>query len=460
MIFENFKVFFNLTKQNFNDNNMNMLPHQSTQPCPQYTPDLLLKELKEIDGFVCADFKNLRLTSHFQPIVSLAHYRSVGYEALVRCRDLKTNEPVSPFELFSQIKDINDTVYLDRLLRAIHLANFKKQNLDQISWLFLNLNPLVAVEGAKYGSFFKVLLEKLEVPAHRIVIEILEDRLTSEDLLERAVNYYRELGCLIAIDDFGAGSSNFDRIWRLQPNIVKLDRSIIVQASHNPRARRIMPGMVSLLHQTGSLVLIEGVETEQEALIAMDSDVDFIQGYYFARPQAQLQTITKASQHLTMLWNHFRDHYESDDETRRKDLQHYSEQLQITCNNIIKGFTFEDSVSELLELPFVTRCFLLDDDGHQIGSNVSKKEFERGINVRYEPLADSRGANWYRRHYFRRAIKNPNQVQITRPYLSISDGRTCVTLSFAIPKENSTDKNQVVCVDINWDELRAFEENK
>ena len=67
----------------------------------------------------------------------------------------------------------------------------------------------------------------------------METSAYDEENLARCVQYFRDLGCLVAIDDFGAGESNFERIWRLKPDIVKLDRSMVVEATRTPRVRSI-----------------------------------------------------------------------------------------------------------------------------------------------------------------------------------------------------------------------------
>ena len=109
-----------------------------------------------------------------------------------------------------------------------------------------------------------------------------------ETRLALAFEYYRTLGCLIVIDDFGAGYSNFDRIWRLKPDIVKIDREMTRRATVEPLARRMFAGIVSVLHEAGALVCVEGIETEAEALCATDADADLVQGHYFAPPGAEL----------------------------------------------------------------------------------------------------------------------------------------------------------------------------
>ncbi len=167
----------------------------------------------------------------------------VGHEALVRVKD-KTNTPVSPAALFEKERSAADTIHLDRLCRYIHLHNYRILK-DEINWLFLNVSPQTISSGKAYGSYFSDLLEAFDFPAHRIVIEVVEHPIEDNDLLMETIGYYKDLGCLIAIDDFGAGHSNFDRIWTLRPDIVKLDRSFMVRAGRNPDVRNILPGIVT-----------------------------------------------------------------------------------------------------------------------------------------------------------------------------------------------------------------------
>jgi EAL domain-containing protein (putative c-di-GMP-specific phosphodiesterase class I) len=71
------------------------------------------------------------------------------------------------------------------------------------------------------------LLNHFNIPAERVVVEIIEDHCSENTKLLEKCNYYKSMGSLIAIDDFSAGHSNFERIWNLRPDIVKLDRSIL-----------------------------------------------------------------------------------------------------------------------------------------------------------------------------------------------------------------------------------------
>jgi EAL domain-containing protein (putative c-di-GMP-specific phosphodiesterase class I) len=389
-----------------------------------------------------ANHSPLRLESHFQPIYSLAHQRTVGFEALIRPY-LPNGEPISPIALFSDIKTLADTVFLDRLCRTLHVRNFARQA-DDSTWLFLNINPLVMTHGKKYGAFFSRLLQRYGIPPHRVVVEILEEQIDDETLLAESIRYYRNMGCLIAIDDFGVGQSNFDRIWRLAPHIVKLDKSVIEQAASNRSVGRVLPSLVSLIHQAGSLVLIEGVETAEQAMIAMQSDMDFVQGFYFARPACQLPKQTRHTG-ITALFETLRERDQYDEDTRQTRLATYTSCFFDASIGIRSGEEALSSLAAFLALPEVRRCYLLDELGKQVGHNFLPEGVAGPDDPRFTPLQDVSHAIWARRHYYREAVEEPGSIQISKPYLSISGGGMCITLSIAI---GTPDGLRVLCGDI------------
>lgn len=395
-----------------------------------------------------AHFGDISLSSAFQPIFSIAHRRPVGYEALIRPQNAH-GEAISPLHLFDSIAtDEASTVELDRLCRQLHLANFNHPGLDN-HWLFLNVNPRVAIGGKKYGAFFSRLLEYYNFPPERIVIEILENAIENEADLVTAASYYRELGCLIAIDDFGAGQSNFNRIWRIRPDIVKVDRSVIVQADEDPFVRRVLPNLIGLIHESGSLALIEGVETETQAIVAMDAGIDLVQGYLFGTPQTPLQTHAEDMLLIPQLCSKYKLFYEAEAQKLHDKLQHCVELFGEAAGHIASGAKLAEACQNLLRQRLVERCFLLDEEGQQIEPNLNPTDRPQIEDPRFTPVSDARGAIWSRRHYFRNAISQPRQVQITRPYLSLVGATLCITLSIALPVNGVM---QVLCCDLSWEE--------
>lgn len=387
-------------------------------------------------------YQGLDLASAIQPIYSIDHQRTIGYEALVRAATTQ-GENISPITLFDMPEDEQDAIYLDRLCRYTHLANFH-QIINDNCWLFINISALASEKGQEYGSFFPELLEKFNIKPSNVVIEIIEDPATNKKKLLDAINYYKGMGCMIAIDDFGAGHSNFERVWSLQPDIVKLDRSIILRATQSDITQQMLNSIVKLLHQANCLVVIEGVENEQEALTAMSSGADFIQGFYFAKPRRFQQIDFDKSAIFKQLSSKFvaieqrKITYEN-----QQDEQYVSAFKQCVLN-IKQGEIFSKATSDFALLAGTKRCYLLDDIGDQIEKTIrfNKAQGKR----KFSQLQESEKANWYRKSYVIQAIKNHSRICISEPYRSITGDMMCVTLSMSFNVQN---KQQILCLDIN-----------
>lgn len=401
----------------------------------------LTQLVDQSDSAVHARFGAYRLSSAYQPVFSLSHRRVVGHEALMRARH--GEQFVNPLGVFDSAVSDEETTLLDRLCRLMHVRNYTAP-ID--GWLFLNVNPVVTLTDLGADTFFQELLESVQLPPHRIVVELLEDAVPHDSALSQSLDAYRAQGCLIAIDDFGAGSSNFDRIWRLRPDIVKLDRSIVVEAAENGRARRMLPGLVALLHEAGCLVLAEGIETREQALIAMEADADLVQGYLFGRPSEQ-PVVGCPNDEVAGLCREFRQ-WTADASRREVEQQKYTAVVEVAAGRLAAGQDLTAACAELLSMPRVRRCFMLDADGNQLAANLESFTSLRRADPRYQPLRSAVGANWFRRPYFRRAVARPGVVQVTRPYFSVTDIDLCFTVSLQM---RLNDKDVVFCCDISHD---------
>jgi EAL domain-containing protein (putative c-di-GMP-specific phosphodiesterase class I) len=229
-----------------------------------------------------ARFGELILSSAFQPIFNFSHNCPIGYEALLRAHDPAGKE-VPPLAVLNRSFARGRWNNLERGVQLLHLSNFTRiaNTRDR---LFLNTRPDGFIVSAAYRRLVEQTLERLQLGPDRIVLEVLETPNGNMQQLVDGIASFREQGFLIALDDFGKGHSNIDRVWQLQPDIVKLDRSVIEQATRNPRFAPLLRRLVSLLHEAGASVLVEGVETQHEALLAMECHADFVQGFYFAQP--------------------------------------------------------------------------------------------------------------------------------------------------------------------------------
>lgn len=236
-------------------------------------------------------YDGLRLHSMFQPILHAGSLHPFAYEALLRVKDLRGGS-YSPQQLFDRSMKPEEIIYLDRLCRVVHTVNFVTQqaDLDPDLALFLNLDGrhLLSVANGGHGLTFLKLLEHCGIRPQQIVLEIVESLVADSAHLTDALGHYQKLGYRIAIDDFGSRESNFDRLWILSPDIIKIDRSLVTQSAINPRARKVLPKLVQIIHELGANVVCEGIETAEQHVIADDAGADYLQGFHFAHPSAVL----------------------------------------------------------------------------------------------------------------------------------------------------------------------------
>lgn len=413
----------------------------------------LLAALEGAPGQTVGRLGNLRLGSHFQPIYSLSHMRVVGHEALLRTRDAQGHW-IPPPAVFAACRDLRELAWCDSLSRTVHMKNFTA-NMPDAQWLFLNVHPKMFEGLARNdgGVYMRLVTDYFKVSGDRLVLEVLENDVTDTDALETALGIVRGLGCLIAIDDFGAGHSNFDRVWRLRPDIVKLDRSLIARAARDRRAQRVVSQMVSLLHECGTMVLMEGVETLDEALLAMESDADMVQGYFFGRPQAQMVPSGHSPAALTGLYAGLNQRHDRQRAEHQARIAPFRNAIGHAGMLLGAGHSLESACQGFMGLPNAEVCYLLDANGYQIGTNVWHPEHTLRPELACDPLRDSNGACWARRPYFRRAVNAVGRVQITRPYRSLNGSHICVTVSLAFYcQEAGQQTMRIVAGDLVWSE--------
>jgi EAL domain-containing protein (putative c-di-GMP-specific phosphodiesterase class I) len=390
-------------------------------------------------GQLTSDYAGYRLASHFQPIYSLTHHRAVGHEALLRGTSIATGAPVPPLDLFANVDGDDARVCLDRAALLQHLSAYAGKDANE--WLFLNVHPrsLVASAGLSIRDVADAFAAHGMRP-ERVVIEVLESTLPDDADFDRRIDELRELGCLVSLDDFGAGHSNFDRVFQLRPEIVKLDRSVVARAEVDAHARRIASQMVSLLHECGCLVLMEGIETDEGAYTALRCDVDFVQGYHFGRPAPTLAG--SAGLHaLRAAWDRFDHQSASDDRLWQAQMTPYKQSIELASVLLAGGASMDEACRRFLAQAGAHMCYLLDTQGRQVVGNAfreggSHRQLESV--ARFAPLHDTRAARWSRRSYFRSAEALPNIAQVTRPYMTLQGSRMCFTVSIQFDMSGRT----------------------
>lgn len=383
----------------------------------------------------------LILGSHFQPIYSLAHRRTVGMEALLRATE--QGRVLTPPQVFERYIRRDERAAMDLDVVRAHCAQFSAMPAAQ-RWLFLNIDA-VTLADLDFVQHLQHIISESGIPPQLIVLEVLEQALELDAGLLEGVALLRELGCLLAIDDFGVGHSNLDRVCSLEPDFIKFDRHLLRSAVNQQRTRTLLSRLVRLMHEIGALVVVEGVESEADVVVALDSGCDLVQGYYVARPAAVPDRDEQITPRLDAKWDELMNRELLRRKLNRRQLELSRQAFVQTAIALMQGNEFRLAAQPMLNLPDVIRCFLLDQEGRQLGRNLNVRELSEVDQLRFAPLEDTTGAVWSRRSYFQHAIDQPGVLYMSEPYLSMTDTRTCVTLSMAIEID---EQMHVLCSDV------------
>jgi EAL domain-containing protein (putative c-di-GMP-specific phosphodiesterase class I) len=211
----------------------------------------------------------------FQPIVRASDGSVFGYEALLR-----TEEPtlIRPDLVVDAAERLNLLPRLGRKVRALAAAAMSAT--DPSIALFTNLHPLDLADEELFDG--GAPLTRL---AGRVILEVTERAAIDEiDDVERRVGRLREFGFRIAVDDLGAGYAGLSSFALLEPEIVKLDVSLLRDIDQSPVKQKLVASMTALCKDMGFLVVAEGVETvaERDCVVALGCDL--LQGFLIARP--------------------------------------------------------------------------------------------------------------------------------------------------------------------------------
>lgn len=220
----------------------------------------------------------------FQPFIDTATGRIAGVEALGRLRQADGQlSSVGP--LFADPR--TPAVALRRLDRQIRDNALSRLHEAPPDWfLSLNISPRWISRLRRDQALPSLRqLSRHGVDAQRIVFEITELGGDSQRLAE-VVARYRQAGARIAIDDFGAGYSQLDRVLALQPDILKLDMRLFQAAALGGPSSDVVKALAQMAEKTGCWIIAEGVETDAQLNFALECGSRYVQGFLFARAQA------------------------------------------------------------------------------------------------------------------------------------------------------------------------------
>ncbi|WP_170831412.1 bifunctional diguanylate cyclase/phosphodiesterase [Jannaschia faecimaris] len=222
------------------------------------------------------------LEYHVQPIVRLADRQTVGVESLLRWNrpDGTIEGPAGFLDTLNRLPEAGVDVLPELAIAAA------RPFVEGPSPIYATFNITGAVldgQGSPACCWLNKVLDAL--PPENLIVEIVETAIIvaperAADMIERM----RARGVRIALDDFGSGLSNLERLRRYPVDILKIDRAFVSGIGTTGREEAILHALVSLSREMDINLITEGIETEEQVQTLMDIGVQYGQGYHLGRP--------------------------------------------------------------------------------------------------------------------------------------------------------------------------------
>lgn len=401
---------------------------------------------------------------HYQPIIKLSTGEIAGYEALARrFKPVVSDEfikstgqferqVVSAGGLFFDPKVPKvEKLTIDRFLREQAIGFFAGNN--QSEFLTINISPdWVDLLEDNMISPTVTMIERMGLDPKRVIIEITE-RTGNLHNLKRMTEQYHNAGFKVAVDDFGTGASQIDRLIALQPDFIKLDRTLFRAASLGGPEADVILAIADIAPRAGCEVICEGIETEEEFHFAIECGADYIQGWLFQAAEAELKP-SGCYQHRV---NTYKQSYLSRKSERYLELANHNRNVAREVERLGRLLDTKGGLDDWTESLFgsnstafadwqvthqlgVLRFYLCDCVGQQVTAN-----FEIGANS-ISVDASKKGRNWSHRPYFPllHAMHqlDADHMVVSDPYKDIVSGEICKTFGVFLGAE------QVLLIDV------------
>ncbi|MDR2669215.1 MAG: EAL domain-containing protein [Desulfovibrio sp.] len=345
---------------------------------------------------------NENIFPYFQPILCADTYAVSGYEVLGRYID-ENGTIRSLGEIFQDPSVPADITFkLDTIVRKKAMLQYSEEKCDKDLYLNMRLEWLA---GSGIQSEIRTLkwAREYNIAPEHLVIEITEEEFNTNTDYINVITLFTNAGCRIALDDYGKNASNVDRLAHLSPDIIKIDMGYIHKSPESFHHRAYIHALTSFAERVGVEVLCEGVESQAQLDVCMETGARYFQGFLFDYPQPTTRkaledcsAFTRSSEKLmSSLYN------------RVTHTNALHRAMDIHVQNFVAGnvFVLERTNVDvyLVNLmrtlpPHVKRVFLCNRKGKQISGNIERCLGDCAV-------ASPPGANWMWRGFFHEATQ-------------------------------------------------------
>lgn len=232
--------------------------------------------------------KNDKIEVFYQPIYSTTAGRFTTAEALVRLSD-ENGDIIQP-GAFIDIAEHNGMILklgemvFERVCRFVTSSKFEGLGLKYIE---VNLSVTQCSHKSLAEDYVRIM-DKYNVDASRINLEITETASAgAKKVLLDNMSILKSYGIEFSLDDFGTGQSNLNYIAEMPVDILKFDMGMTKAYFESNKTRYVMDAAISMARGMKLPIVFEGIETEEQYAEAEKIGIDFIQGFYFAKPMPE-----------------------------------------------------------------------------------------------------------------------------------------------------------------------------
>ena len=223
-----------------------------------------------------------RIIPYYQAIFNLKTNKIEKYESLIRLID-ENNLPISPYYFLEISKKSKQYLKLTKRIIAKSFEYFKDKN----SEFSVNLT-IKDIKNQEVSSFIIEKIKEYNI-ASKLVFEIVESEgIDNFEEINSFIDKVKDLGCKIAIDDFGSGYSNFEYLIKLNADYIKIDGSLIKDILVNKNNQEIVITIIDFAKRQGFKTIAEFVSNKEIFDKVKELGIDYAQGYYISEPKSDI----------------------------------------------------------------------------------------------------------------------------------------------------------------------------
>ncbi len=242
-------------------------------------------EREVVKNSLLSAIRDEQIVVYYQPIFDLRKINIIGFEALVRWNhpELGIIQPDKFIPIAEETGIIIDLGFYI-LKRSMHDVMWISRRFSKDFYLSVNFSARQFLERNLISSIENCCREA-GLKHSYFVLEITErTAMKNPETTKRILKELKDLGIKLAIDDFGKGYSSMEYLIEFDVDILKIDKTFVLNMLSNEKAYHIVSTIINLAHTTGSEALAEGIETKAQFNALLDLSCDKGQGFFFAKP--------------------------------------------------------------------------------------------------------------------------------------------------------------------------------